>query len=313
MSHWGKLIALYIIIYTFIYFLYNFPFFNNDLSIYNGYKSVIDIIIHSILFMPAEGGYPRIAGFISFLNKITWIGDSKIILNKCTKRTDIKNINKPLDKDILEIIYGSLLGDASVEKRKGGKGTRILFYQENSHTEYLLFLHRLIANLGYCNTNIPKLQTRLGKKGKIRKIIRFSTWTYNQFNEIHNNWYISSINPLTGLVTNKKVLPKNIDNYLSPLALAIWIMNDGGKSSKGLKLATNNFTLSEVKYLINILNKKYNIKANIHKTGTIDQYNIYILSDSMPILVNLIKPYIIPSMKYKLSPFEGIIPGKAGH
>jgi hypothetical protein len=77
-------------------------------------------------------------------------------------------------------------------------------------------------------------------------------------------------------------------------------MDDGSKSNKGLKLATNNFNLSEVKYLINLLYNKYNIKANIHKTGSIDQYNIYILSDSMPSLVNLIKPFIIPSMKYKL-------------
>lgn len=219
-----------------------------------------------------------------------WVGHLKTIIKICVKRSDVINFNKPLDKEILEIIYGSLLGDASAEKRKGGKGTRILFYQEGSHNEYLLFLHRLIANLGYCNTNIPKLQTRISNNGKIKKIIRFSTWTYDQFNEIHKNWYING----------KKVLPNDIDQFLSPLALAIWIMDDGGKIGKGLKLATNNFTLNEVKQLISILDFKYNIKSNIHKTGAIDKYNIYILSDSMPILVNLIKPYIIPSMKYKL-------------
>ena len=219
-----------------------------------------------------------------------WIGHLKTIIKICVKRSDVINFNKPLDKEILEIIYGSLLGDASAEKRKGGKGTRILFYQEGSHSNYLLFLHRLIANLGYCNTKIPKLQTRISNNGKIRKIIKFSTWTYDQFNEIHNNWYING----------KKVLPNNIDQFLSPLALAIWIMNDGGKIGKGLKLATNNFTLNEVKQLIAILDIKYNIKSTIDKTGTIDQYNIYILSDSMPILVKNIKPYIIPSMKYKL-------------
>lgn len=226
------------------------------------------------------------------------------IEKKCVKRSDVTNFNQPLNKEILEIIYGSLLGDASAEKRKGSKGTRILFYQEGTHTQYLLYLHRLIANLGYCNTNLPKLQTRLGKNGKIKKIIRFSTWTYDQFNEIYNNWYIN----------NKKILPNNIDYYLSPLALAIWIMNDGGKVSKGLILATNNFTLNEIKHLIFILDYKYNIKSTIHKTGTIDPplrgaYNIYILSNSMPTLVNIVKPYIIPSMKYKLLPS----PPSGGH
>lgn len=251
MSHWGKLIALYVIIYIFIFYILKYYYIAN------------------------------IAQFNRYFNTI---------VKFCVKRSDVTNFDKPLNKDILHIIYGSLLGDASAEKRKGGKGTRIVFYQESSHDNYLLFLHNLIANLGYCNTNIPKIKTRISNKGKIRKFIRFSTWTYDQFNEIHNNWYINDI----------KILPNNIENYLSPLALAIWIMNDGGKIGKGLKLATNNFTLNEVKHLIDILYIKYNIKSSIHKTGVIDQYNIYILSESMPILVNLIKPYIIPSMKYKL-------------
>lgn len=257
MSHWGELIASNVIIYIF--------FYDEIYFIIKDYNT--------LYFKPSSGGH--------FIEK------------KCVKRSDVTNFNQPLNKEILEIIYGSLLGDASAEKRKGGKGTRILFYQEGTHTEYLLYLHRLIANLGYCNTNLPKLQTRLGKNGKIRKIIRFSTWTYDQFNEIYNNWYIN----------NKKILPNNIDYYLSPLALAIWIMDDGGKVSKGLKLATNNFTLNEIKHLIFILDYKYNIKSTIHKTGTIDQYNIYILSSSMPTLVNIVKPYIVPSMKYKLLPY----------
>lgn len=266
MSHWGKLIALNVI-------------FSLVLLLATAGFIYFYIILFNIYNIPISGLYPS-----------QWVGYLKTIVKICVKRSDVTNFNKPLDKEILEIIYGSLLGDASAEKRKEGKGTRILFYQEGSHTDYLLFLHRLIANLGYCNSNIPKLQTRIGNNGKIRIIIRFSTWTYDQFNKIHNNWYING----------KKELPKDIDRYLSPLALAIWIMDNGGKIGKGLKLATNNFTLNEVKQLISILEVKYNIKSTIHKTGAIDQYNIYILSNSMPILVNLIKPYIIPSMKYKL-------------
>lgn len=44
----------------------------------------------------------------------------------------------PHNKDIISILYGSLLGDAHAEKRAKGKGTRISFYQEDSHSEYLL-------------------------------------------------------------------------------------------------------------------------------------------------------------------------------
>jgi LAGLIDADG DNA endonuclease family len=81
----------------------------------------------------------------------------------------------PHNKDILSILFGSLLGDAHGEFRLKGNGTRISFYQEGSHVSYLIWLHKLISELGYCNTKLPKITTRLGKKGVVRKIIRFNT------------------------------------------------------------------------------------------------------------------------------------------
>lgn len=242
-----------------------------------------------------------------------------IIINKykiytsCTSRHQVTNYSSPLSEEILSIITGSLLGDGHAEKRKGGIGTRISFYQEGSHKDYLLYLHSLIANLGYCNTNTPKIYTRLGNNGKIRSVIRFHTWTYTQFNIIHNIWY------KLDQKDNKyiKILPKNIDLFLTPLAIAIWIMDDGSKSGKGLKLATNNFTYEEVNKLINILYSKYNVKSSIISAGVSrgkapgyqmknlvpNQYYIYVFVESMPILTELVKKYIIPSMKYKFGDY----------
>lgn len=222
-----------------------------------------------------------------------------ILLNLELNKNKIKNkrINKnellnfgPLHIDLLSIIYGSLLGDCHGEKRKNGTGTRFSFYQEGSHEDYLLYLHKLISNLGYCNSNIPKIQTRLGNKGKLRKIIRFSTWTYDIFNPIYDKWYINK----------KKILPNDIDIYLTPLALAIWIMDDGGKLNNGLKIASNNFNYNEHLILINILKNKYNLDVSIIKSGYKNQYNLYFNTNSMSNLINIVKPYIHPSMKYKL-------------
>jgi LAGLIDADG DNA endonuclease family len=79
------------------------------------------------------------------------------------------------NKDIISIIFGSLLGDGQGEKRLLGVGTRFNFYQEAVHVEYMLFLHKLFSELGYCNSKLPVIKTRLSSKGKIRKIVRFST------------------------------------------------------------------------------------------------------------------------------------------
>ena len=81
----------------------------------------------------------------------------------------------PHNKDVISIIFGSLLGDAYGEKRFLGVGTSFKFSQEGVHVEYILFLHKLLSDLGYCNSKLPTITTRIGSKGKLRKIVKFST------------------------------------------------------------------------------------------------------------------------------------------
>ncbi|KAG0687094.1 hypothetical protein C6P40_002885 [Pichia californica] len=70
-------------------------------------------------------------------------------------------------------------------------------------------------------------------------------------------------------------------------------MEDGGKVGSGLKLATNSFKYSDVLYLKDVLQKKYNLKVSIQKTGKENQYNIYIFKESMSDLIKIVNPYII--------------------
>ena len=195
----------------------------------------------------------------------------------------------PHNFDILCLIFGSLLGDAHAEYR--GKGTRICFYQESKHSSYLMWLHSILSNLGYCNPIEPKIQKRLGNKGVVRNVVRFKTWTYSSFNWIQELWYQNNI----------KVVPFNISDYLTPIALAIWLMDDGSKSGSSLKFATNSFTFSECLQLVKVLYDKYNIKASVQSAGVENQYVIYIFKESMPIIRDLVLPYVHPSMKYKIN------------
>jgi LAGLIDADG DNA endonuclease family len=112
-----------------------------------------------------------------FLISFSLLLITPIYLNNKPKVSRLKGIYRigPHNKDIISIIFGSLLGDAYGEKRLLGVGTRFSFYQEAVHVEYMLFLHKLFSDLGYCNPKLPVITTRLGSKGKIRKIVRFST------------------------------------------------------------------------------------------------------------------------------------------
>ena len=98
-----------------------------------------------------------------------------------------------------------------------------------------------------------------------------------------------------------KVIPSSLTNYLTPLALAIWVMDDGCKiKNRGFKFCTDGFTLTEVKFLSSILKNKYGLNTSIVKTGAVNQYYIYITKSSLNTLINLVKPFIHESMLYKL-------------
>ena len=56
----------------------------------------------------------------------------------------------------------------------------------------------------------------------------------------------------------KKIIPYNNADYLTPLALAVWFMDDGSKINNTVRIATNCFTYAEIENLSTVLYKKYN-------------------------------------------------------
>ena len=75
---------------------------------------------------------------------------------------------------------------------------------------------------------------------------------------------------------NIKRVPDSIGEYLTPLALAIWLMDDGAKVGKGVKFCTNSFSYNDCLILIKALNDNFNIKSSVQSAGANNQYIIYI-------------------------------------
>ena len=99
----------------------------------------------------------------------------------------------------------------------------------------------------------------------------------------------------------KKVIPKKfLESNFDPFAFSIWIMDDGAADWNQLRINTQSFTLAENLWLIKFLQAKFGIVAKINKDK--GKYRLRISAQSMKILRNLVLPYIIPSMLYKLSP-----------
>lgn len=174
---------------------------------------------------------------------------------------------------------------------RDGNGSRFVFYQKGEHVEYIIWLHKTLFEHGYCKENIPQIQSRT-INGKLIYYCRFRTFTFSSFNWIYEGFYVNKV----------KIVPNWIDMYIEPISLALWRMDDGcWIKDRGIKLATNSFTLKEVKYLASILESKFNLKVSIFSAGAIDQYNIYIPKSNLPKLLPIILPHMHPYFLYKLN------------
>ena len=94
-------------------------------------------------------------------------------------------------------------------------------------------------------------------------------------------------------------MPDDIMDYLNPLSLAIWFMDDGTKGpSGGYTLNTQSFSYKENEYLRSILEKKFSLIVSIHKDKK--WWRLFINPKSRFLFENLIDSYIHPLMRYKL-------------
>ena len=110
----------------------------------------------------------------------------------------------PHNITILAIIYGTLLGDGTLYNVNGNVRLRC----EVSNKEYIEYIYLLLTNLGYVN---PASEPTGRLRPNRNEIYYFYTYTYSSFILIHNEFYVNGI----------KVVPRSLDLYLTPLALAI--------------------------------------------------------------------------------------------
>jgi len=230
---------------------------------------------------------------IYFISK-RGINNGKSFSTLTTKKLTSNDRIGPHNIDIISIIIGSTLGDSHLEKRNNGIGTRVIFEQSNNNVEYLMWFHNYLSSRGYCSSKKPKLHIRIKQKGDKFYHYRINSYTFSSFNWLHDMFYKKVEIKYT------KIVPLNIKEFLTPLALAIWFMEDGSSLGKRARIVTNCFTLEEISFLCEVLKQKYDLTATPCKAGAKNGYIIYIHKNSMELFASIIKPYLLPSMYYKL-------------
>ena len=209
----------------------------------------------------------------------------------------------PHNKDVLSLIVCGMLGDWWGNKIKGKQidSVRFCIEQGIKNSAYIHHLNITLHNLGYCSTVTPKLIVKSESKNSkrldqtsIRYNYRLTTHSFTNLLWIYNSFYYE----VNGTITKK--VPDWIGEYITPIGLAHWIMQDGSRQkNQGINIATNNFSYKDCVYLSKILTEKYGLKTSVIKAGVVDQWKISIWKQSMNDLVSIVKPYIVDEMKYK--------------
>lgn len=257
-----------------------------------------------ILMMAIKNMWPNWM-LISRVKKANTHNDKENICLSYFSKTRTKALHRigPHNKDVLSVLICGMLGDWWADKIKGQISPSIRFNIEQAinNTAYIHHLTLLFNELGYCSNITPTLVKKSEAVTDNRldnTVTRFNyrlcLFTFTSFVWIYDSFYHNS----EGVI--KKRVPSWITEYITPLGLAHWIMQDGSRQNKqGISLATNSFTYEECEMLCNIISKKFNLKCTVVKTGTPEQWRINIWKRSMSSLVTIVKPYIIKEMKYK--------------
>lgn len=206
----------------------------------------------------------------------------------------------PHNKNILTLLICGMLGDWWCMRIKGKTHSSVRFYLEQGivHSAYVKYCAKLLYDLGYSNSPEPVLVKKTGRSHLSEEEqfnYRVVTYTYTSLNFIYDSFYKTIDGKLV------KVVPPFIGEYLTPFGLALWIMDDGSRQKgQGIMIATHSFSYQDVQFLANLLTELYGLKTSVVKSGIDNQWRINIWKESMPKLAEIVKPYMIPEMAYKL-------------
>jgi hypothetical protein len=190
-----------------------------------------------------------------------------------------------LTKRQKSILMGKILGDATLERN--GRNVRLRISQTDRQKDYVIWLYEELRDFTTKKPRIVKTTSSFG----VFNQFRFDTFSLPVFNYYREMFYKKG----------KKIIPHNINHILKePLCLAIWYMDDGYKrtDNSGLYICSSGFTIKENNVLQHCLKINFGIETNLHFAGS--YVRLHIPSRFIAKFSKLVKPFILPSFRYKL-------------
>lgn len=208
------------------------------------------------------------------------------------------------DTKLEQFILGSMLGDGHITNiYRLHRESRFSIAHCVSQKEYIEWKFNLLSEYYLTPKKISHNIIKSSRPGTIStEEYRFKSLTHPIFTEYRYIFY-----PF-----GTKVVPKDLIQRLNPFGLAVWYMDDGNVTNDSFQFNTMGFLSEDVQTLLKVLQKNFGLKC----TATLDKRSggkkIYILKESSERFITIIKPFILPSMNYKLIPYNKRVLYKQG-
>lgn len=167
-----------------------------------------------------------------------------------------------------------------------GKNPRLFVKHKADHASLAMFKYETFRE--FISMRPHNFEQRLNGRGY--PCVQFVTRTNAVFLEWRRRFYQE----------RRKIVPVDIASDLSPLALTVWLMDDGAADYAGLTFQTHSFTRVETNRLATVLRRNFGLRTGIrtNRGGWI----VYVFAESISRLRQIVAPHILPEFEYKLIP-----------
>jgi len=188
----------------------------------------------------------------------------------------------------IQVLIGTLLGDAHLEVN--GRYVRLKIDHAEEQADYVDWKHDVFQDI---SPQPPQSMAIYDKRnGTTSYHRRFSTYSLPDLVSYHQMFYLKG----------RKIVPVDIKAWLvTPVALAVWYMDDGARRTdcEAVRIHTNAYTVGEQNMLAETLFENFGVSVTRHRVRG-EQYVLYIPSGEAERFCDIIRPFVVGSLRYKL-------------
>ena len=191
-----------------------------------------------------------------------------------------------------ETLIGIVLGDGYLEPH--GRGTRLQVNHAERHKAYVEWKYQELMALQ------PSPLHRNDNGGY--PFWRFVTRSHPHLTELRRLFYVGKT----------KIVPETIGTLLTPpKSLAVWFMDDGTRDRRqgSLLFETQSFGSGDLERLKLVLLDNFGVRSALHRSGVGRGFRLYVSVAEARKLAEIIGPYVLPELRYKL-PFPVTTEGR---